>query len=312
MSSFPFVLRDLLALTFAAASWGVGTVISKRALEEIPPLTLLAVQLMASLGVLAVLLRRQGIRSRGGRTAPVLGRLGILNPGIAYALSLLGLVYISASLSVLLWAVEPLMILVLAAWFLGERVGPALVPLSLIAAIGMLLVIYDPASSGQWLGVALTLAGVACCAAYTVIARRWLGTADSTAQVVATQQAYALVFAVVVIVALWVAGGAVIPSAVSPAGWVSAVASGVLYYAVAYWLYLTGLRRVPASLAAVSFYLIPVFGVAAGFLFLGERLEAWQWAGAVIVLASLLAIIRRQAIREGSRLPAEAARTAPR
>jgi drug/metabolite transporter (DMT)-like permease len=68
----------------------------------------------------------------------------------------------------------------------------------------------------------------------------------------------------------------------------SAVASGVLYYAAAYWLYLTALRRAPASLAAVSFYLIPIFGVGGGQILLGEQFEASQWIGVVIVLAAVL------------------------
>ena len=46
-----------------------------------------------------------------------------------------------------------------------------------------------------------------------------------------------------------------------PIGWVSAVGSGALYYASAYWFYLNALRAVPASFAAVSFYLIPIFGM---------------------------------------------------
>src|SRR4029078_2212709 len=48
--------RDLAALVGAAACWGVGTVISKAALEEVPPLTLLPIQLAASLaGLLALI-----------------------------------------------------------------------------------------------------------------------------------------------------------------------------------------------------------------------------------------------------------------
>jgi drug/metabolite transporter (DMT)-like permease len=228
------------------------------------------------------------------RGSPVLlGRLGILNPGLAYALGLLGLATITASLAVLLWAAEPLMILALAATFLHERITPSLVFLSLVAVVGMILVIYDPASSGQWNGVVLTLTGVACCAAYTVIARRLIATSDSTAQVVFAQQAHALGFAVIVVGAAALVGGAVRPENLTPLGLLSAVASGVLYYAGAYWLYLTALRRVPAALAAVSFYLIPIFGVAAGSLLLGERLDPRQWAGAIIVLGALLMILRR-------------------
>ena len=81
--------RDLVLLTLAAASWGVGTVVSKRAVEEIPPFMLLPLQLAASLGVLLILMRVSGMRLRG--SPPILSRLEILNPGIAYALGLAGL-----------------------------------------------------------------------------------------------------------------------------------------------------------------------------------------------------------------------------
>ena len=293
MSASSVARRDLAALVLAAACWGVGTVISKAALDEVPPLTLLPIQLAASLAVLVVLMRHQRISLRGGGP-PLLGRLGLLNPGIAYALSLLGLATITASMSVLLWALEPLVILVLASWFLGERMTPSFVALSLVAVVGVAMIVVDPSGGvGQLVGVALTLAGVACCAAYTVITRRWIPGAKETSQVIVAQQGYALAFALVLVVIVGLAGGAIRPTALTPLGLASALGSGVLYYAGAYWFYLGALRHVPASFAAVSFYLIPIMGVAAGALLLGERLDARQWAGAVIVLATLLVIIRR-------------------
>jgi drug/metabolite transporter (DMT)-like permease len=238
-------------------------------------------------------MRWRGIPLRDRSASPILGRLGLLNPGLAYALSLLGLAYVAASLSVMLWAIEPLLILVLAAWFLRERIGPSLVVFSLIAVAGIVLVIDQPGGTGRPLGVLFTVAGVACCAAYTVVTRRWLATADSTAQVIAVQQIYALAFALVLVGAAWVLGGAVRPENVSLAGWAGAIGSGVLYFGLAYWFYLSGLRDVPASLAAVSFYLIPVFGVAGGFLLLGERLEPSQWLGVATVLIAMYLILRR-------------------
>jgi len=293
--------RDLLALTLAAAAWGLGTVISKRALDEMPPLTLLPIQLAASLAVLAVLMRRRGMPLRG--SPAILGRLGILNPGIAYALGLLGLGSITASLAVLLGALEPLMILVLAIWLLHERVAPIVGALSLLAVAGLVLLVYDPGTNGQWNGVALTLAGIACCATYTIIARRWIAASDSTAQVVFAQQAHALV----VLALVGVLGGTVRPTAISAIGLLSAVASGILYYAAAYWLYLTALRGAPASLASISFYLIPVFGVAGGILFLGEGLDARQWVGAAIVLLAVLVITFRPNANRASGAIAEPA-----
>lgn len=284
--------RAVLALTLAAASWGIGTVISKRATAEIPPLTLLPIQLAASLVVVALVMRWRGLPFRDASSSPLLGRLGLLNPGLAYALSLLGLAHITASLSVLLWAMEPVLILFLAGWLLRERITNSLLVLSLVAVAGMLLVINQPGSSGNLLGVGLTMAGVACCAIYTVSTRRWLGEADSTSQVLVAQQAYALAFAGLLAGAASLVGGSPLPNSVTAAGWASAIGSGILYYGIAYWLYLYGLRQVAASLAAVSFYLIPVFGVAAGFLILGERLGPGQWLGAGIVLGAIYLILR--------------------
>jgi drug/metabolite transporter (DMT)-like permease len=283
---------DLAALILAATCWGVGTVISKAALAEISPFTLLPIQLVASLAVLAVSMRYQGISFRT-EGSPLLGRLGLLNPGLAYALGLIGLTTITASLYVLLWALEPLMILFLAACFLRERITPAFIILSLIAVAGMVVIIYDPsASSGQLIGVGLTLAGIVCCAVYSVVTRRWIPDAKETSQVVLSQQAHALVLAIGLVLVVGLAGGQVVPT-LTPLGLASAIGSGVLYYAGAYWFYLGALRHVPASYAALSFYLIPIVGVAAGAILLGERLDPRQWIGALIVLGAILTILRQ-------------------
>jgi drug/metabolite transporter (DMT)-like permease len=295
--------RELVALTLAAACWGLGTVVSKRAVAEFPAFTLLSAQLAASLVTLAVAARLSGTSLRG---SPVLlGRLGILNPGIAYALSLLGLVTVSASLSVMLWAFEPLLIMALAAGLLGERITMAFVGLSLVAVGGLALLLYEPAAGGQLVGIALTIAGVACCAVYTVLTRRFLpGATDSTAPVVFAQQSHALAFGLVASIALAVAGGQVLPATLTPIGVASAVGSGVLYYAAAYWLYLSALRSVPASFAAVAFYLIPVFGVAGGNLVLGDRLVPIQWAGVFVVLVAIAGILRTTRARSARPEPA--------
>jgi probable blue pigment (indigoidine) exporter len=281
--------RDAAALILAAAAWGVGTIVSKRALDEFDPLGLLPIQLAASVVALTVLMWRRGVALTG--SPPLLARLGLLNPGLAYALGLLGLTSITASLSVLLWAVEPLAIALLAAPILGERLTLRLGACSLLALAGVGLLVQEPGMERVGLGVALTLAGVACCAVYTVLTRRWLPGADSTAQVVVAQQAYALAFAVVIAAAAAVVGGATLITGVTAAGLASAIGSGLLYYAAAYWLYLGALRRVPASVAASSFYLIPLFGVAAGRLLLGDQLEALQWLGGALLMAAVAGIV---------------------
>jgi len=276
--------RYALALTTAAASWGVATVIAKRAVTEIPPTTLLPVQLAASLTMLipAVLLKRD--RMPWSPELRRLGYLGILNPGISYALSLIGLAYITASLSVLLWATEPILIIGFAWWVLGEKVDRRLIGAAAVALVGVVLVLSQgQGGGGHPLGVILTLAGVAACASYTVVTRKWIAS-ESTIEVVAIQQAAALGFAVV-LAGLVSAFTSSEPVTASAAAWASAIGSGILYYGIAFWLYLTGLRHVPATWAGLFLNFIPVFGITAGYLLLDERLSPRQWVGAVLITA---------------------------
>jgi drug/metabolite transporter (DMT)-like permease len=196
-----------------------------------------------------------------------------------------------------------MMILMLAAWFLGERITPAFVLLSVVAVAGLALVIVEPSiGTSELAGVALTLAGVACCAVYTVVTRRLIPGARETGQVVLAQQAHALVFVLLAVVAAMLLGAGPIPSQVGPIALASAAVSGALYYAGAYWFYLGALRRVPASLASVSYYLIPVVGIAASALVLGERLDPRQWVGVIVVLTAVVgAFLQTRPAHQGLR-----------
>lgn len=258
-------------------------------MAALPPLTLLAVQLAISIGFLAAAARLRGERVRITPDERAIGLLGLLNPGLSYALGLLGLTVVSASLSVLIWAIEPILILALSVVLLGERVAGWLAPLSIVAIGGLLLVLFDPAASGQAVGIIASAGGVLCCAIYTIATRRWIEGSDSTIAVVITQQAWALGLAVALVAAAAVAGVSPLPASLSPAIVASAAVSGLLYYGLAYWLYLAALRHLPASIAATSFYLIPIFGLAAATA-LGERLAPVQLLGGGVVIAAVAGI----------------------
>jgi drug/metabolite transporter (DMT)-like permease len=63
--------------------------------------------------------------------------------------------------------------------------------------------------------------------------------------------------------------------------------SGVMYYALAFWLYLRALHHVPASVAGAFLNLVPVFAVGTAFVVLEERLSDAQWLGAITILLSV-------------------------
>lgn len=285
--------RPQLALIGAAASWALGAVISKRALEEIAPVMLLPIQLGVSVAFLGIARWKRHLVQPGQLTR--LRLLGVLNPGASYFLSLLGLTMVTVSVSVLLWALEPLLILGMSAWLLRERISRRTVILSTVALAGAGLVVFQPGGDADLLGVILTLAGVACCAVYTVFAKRVMTGVqeESDLSIVRVQQVAALAFAVVLLI-LFIPifhPGSLLN--VSPIAWGSAVLSGVLYYAVAFWLYVGGLRYLEASAAGLYLNLIPVFGIVAGQILLQEDLSYRQWWGAALVVTSVAMVSMR-------------------
>jgi drug/metabolite transporter (DMT)-like permease len=289
------------ALVAAAGCWGAGTVVSKQVVDDVAPLTLLPVQLAVSCAFLLVLTRVR--REPLIWTPPMrrLAALGVLNPGIGYALGLIGLTTITASMSVLLWGLEPVIILLLAALVLRERIPPLLAVTVAVAMTGVLLVVYQPGASGDAVGITLTLVSVGFCALYTVLTRRMM-LDDSSLNVVLAQQAAALVFAVALASVVELAGGTGWDLAGLGAGaWLGAGISGILYYGLGFSCYIAGLRHLPASYAGAFLPLIPVFGVAAGYL-VGERLEPRQWLGAVVIVAATAAIAAKHRA-DGERAP---------
>jgi drug/metabolite transporter (DMT)-like permease len=149
--------------------------------------------------------------------------------------------------------------------------------------------------SGDLAGILLTITSVGFCGLYTVLTRRVL-LDDASLTVVIVQQGAALAFAVLL---------ASVAELLGANGWdvaglgatslLLAGVSGVLYYGLGFWFYLTGLRLVPASYAAAFLPLIPLFGLAGGYL-IGERLSPVQWAGTALVVVATLAIAARQAL----------------
>ena len=296
MQSRPARLWFMTALTplgVAAACWGLATVMTKAVLSQIPPLTLLVAQLAVSLAFLWAIVLAQRARMPAGRSLLPLGLLGLLNPGLSYTLSLLGLRLTTASMSTLLWAAEPIVILGLAWLILRERLTPILLALSALAVAGVWLVVGiapGAAQDGSLVGNALILGGVLCCALYTVLTRRMVATFEPLA-LVALQETFALAWAL----AIWPielrSVGLPSLAAIPASAWAWAALSGIVYYALAFWFFLTGLKAVPASLAGLFINLTPIFGIGGAYIFLGERLVAWQWMGAILILIAVLGVL---------------------
>lgn len=146
-----------------------------------------------------------------------------------YAVGLVGLSRIDASVSVVLWATEPLLIVALALLILKERIGLRTAVLLAVAMTGVVLIVGTPTGSAPIVGVMLTLAAVSACALYSVLLRR-LHLTDGTVPIVVLQQSAALAFALLIFAIAIAADGTEQPatSAPTPHTWMVFLIRGCL------------------------------------------------------------------------------------
>ena len=283
-----------LALTLSAACWGSATVMTKAVLAELPPFLTLALQLGASVAALWAATLLVGLRPRLGPLERRAALSGLLEPGLAYGVGVPGLVLTSAANAAVIGAAEPAVI-VLLGWLLWRRpVGPALAAAVAATMAGVALITLTGADvdGASLLGDAMILAGVMLAALYVLASSRFVA-AVHPLPLAALQQSVGLVAALALLALARAAGMEAAPTAIPPAVAAAAMASGVVQYALAFWLDLVGLRVYPAGEAGLFLALTPVFGVAAAAAFLGETVAPAQATGAALVIGALVWMARR-------------------
>jgi drug/metabolite transporter (DMT)-like permease len=284
-------LRGVGAATLAATGWGLGLVMTKSVVGVLPPFLLLTVQMTASVGFLwgAVLTGRHVVPASAWRRAPI----GLLEPALAYAFAVPGLALTTASSASLIGATEPAMIALLAWAILREKPSLRIILALCIAFAGVMLIsapaFGDDSGRGILRGDALVFAGAATAALYVVLSSRTVLSVDPLV-LVAVQQAVALAaVAGLTGILIWTGIERVDLDRIKASAWIVAILSGIVQYALTFWLYMIALRHLKAGAAGFFLTLIPVAGVAGSVFLLGETFPQTEWSGcAAVLLASIL------------------------
>ena len=212
---------------------------------------------------------------------------------------LFGVSMTSAVAAGVIMAAIPAAVAVMSWLFLRERIGLrvwasvacAVVGIGLVSLSKNALLVHmgpgleaDLASKQAWLGNLLLVGAVLCEAAYAVIGKKLTG-------VLSPKRITALInlwgFALVTPLGLWMAWGFDF-TAVAPASWLLLVFYALAASVWTVWLWMTGLKTIPANQAGVFTVLLPVSTAAVGVLVLGETLNGTQIGAFAIALAGVV------------------------
>jgi drug/metabolite transporter (DMT)-like permease len=78
----------------------------------------------------------------------------------------------------------------------------------------------------------------------------------------------------------------------SPWDWLRILLAGLFSTALAFWLQNRFQYNSASDKVAIIYSTEPLFAAFFGFLYLGETLHRWQWAGAVLIIVAMTAALR--------------------
>lgn len=278
--------RDVFELLLLAAIWGSSFLFMRVAAPELGPAALVEIRLVIAAAFLTgwLALRAELGLLRGRMKDLTL--LGAINSALPFSLFAYAATTLPAGLTSVLNATTPMFAVLIGFVWLRERLAPERV-LGLAIGFGgiVLLVAHKLALAGDRTAVLAGLSAAACYGFSSHFTRRRLSGVPPLAISAGSLIGASIVLLPFALVSLP-------PAPPSSMALLFAVLLGVLCTGAAYVLYFRLLRNVGPTRAIMVTYLIPVFGMAWGALFLAEQLSLQTFAGAAVVLTGTMLVVR--------------------
>lgn len=292
-----FSLRDSAAALFIVVSWGLNFVVMKWGLASFTPFQMGAARYLLAALPLVFLIRPRSLPWRW-----------VLLYGLAQGIGQFGFLFsalkvgMTAALASVLMQTQVFFTALFGFVFLAERLqrpqwlGLALAALGLACFASHFASSHAATSSITVLAFGLNLCAAASWAASNIVARKAQQAHagyDPLAFVVWSSVVPILPF--VLLSATWDTGSiAQVVQALTDAPWTAWAAAAYLGWIAtiaAYAMWTGLLKRHSANRVAPLSLGVPVVGIAAGMLLLGESVSPWQWAGVVCVAGALVAVL---------------------
>lgn len=285
-------LSHWLLLVALAVVWGSSFGLTRVAVAELTPAMLVAGRnMIAACGLLLLVLMLRRAFPHGRRVWGYMLVIAVVGNMLPFLLISWGQQRIDSGLAGILMAVMPLLTLVLAHFHVpGERIVPQRLVGFLIGFVGILTLIgptalCDLGGRGELLLAQLAVLGGAVCYAVNAIVSRHKPASDpwSTSALVLSM-AWLLTLPLAMVT--WPVEATAIP-ALSPAALWAVAVLGLVCTALGSVIYFSLVAAAGPTFLSMINYLIPLWAVLMGTLFLNERLEWNQLLAMALILGGV-------------------------
>lgn len=274
------LLADSAITALAPAIWGSTYLVTTELLPPDRPLLAAAVRALPA-GLILLLFGRILPKGIWWWRALVLGTLNI---GAFFFLLFVAAYHLPGGVAALVGSVQPVIVLVLAAVLLGDRIRLPHVLACLAASVGVALLVLKATAQLDLVGVLAALGGAVCMASGIVLTKRW----QRPVNVLLFTGWQLTAGGVVLLPALFLIEG--LPSTITGTnalGFGYLIVLGSLF---AYSVWFRGTDRVPAIGLSFLGFCSPIVATVLGFVFLDQTLSFLQLVGALILIGAIVLV----------------------
>jgi len=271
---------NLLELLLLAAIWGASFLFMRMATPDLGPVPLIALRVGIAALVLLPIMHSAAARAQFRAKALPLLIVGITSAAVPFCLLAYSTLYVNAGFDSVLNATTPLWTALIAMLGFQVALGRQQIAGLLIGLSGVVVLVWDKLGAG--------MAGVPLAVAAALLATVFYGFGvNYSKRHLAGVRPLVVAFGSQFFAALVLLPFAFLfwpQHPIAPATWLPVVALGIVCTGFAFVLYFRLIEHVGAAYGASVTFVIPIFGMLWGALFLGEKVTPMMGVGCLIVL----------------------------
>ena len=273
-------LRDISELIFLSAIWGSSFLFLRLTSPVFGPIFLIEMRVLSGLAVLLPLVLFLGKRAEFQKHWKMIATVSLMNMAIPFCFFAFSAVYIGAGLLSIINATVPIFSACVAYVVYKERLSRSSLLGLLIGFLGVVVLMFNPDESFGSSGWLAILSALLACLLYGTAINLTVNNLQGVSGLTITAGGLFVSSLVLLPFALWAR------PEVLPVGniWWSVFALGIVCTGFGFVMFYRLIDRIGAGRAIMTTYLIPVFSILWGNIFLGESVTLIMVVGCILVL----------------------------